>query len=107
MNLNLISVHSSNKHFLFLRSSTSSSSGEADDPLTSFDSETGVGLSMHGAGAVWTSLNSIDSTEEHRKVRRVQGAIELDGMILSMQSVVNDRKRVRRLCRKQQLMALR
>jgi hypothetical protein len=47
--------------------------------------------------------------EEQRRVKRGEGAIELDGMILSMQSVVNDRKRVRRLCRQQQLsiMALR
>ena len=47
----------------------------------------------------------------YRELYRIEtdGAVELDGVIRSMQSVVNDRKRVRRLCRHQQLsiMALR
>ena len=88
-------------------SSSRSSGGDVDEPLTSFRSKagvgvgSGVGVSMHRAG--WSSMNRIDSTEEQRKVKRGEGAIELDGMILSMQSVVNDRKRVRRLCRQKNL----
>ena len=94
-------------------SNSSSSGGDADDPLTSLGSETGIGGGIGGGlGANtsgWSSINRIDSTEEQRRVKRGEGAIELDGMILSMQGVVNDRKRVRRLCRQQQLsiMALR
>ena len=44
-----------------------------------------------------------------KSVLESEGAIELDVVIQSMQNVVNDRKRVRRLCRHQQLsiMALR
>lgn len=82
-------------------SSSGSRSGEGSD------AGVGIGVSMHVGG--WSSMTRIDSTEEQRRVKRGEGAIELDGMILSMQSVVNDRKRVRRLCRQQQLsiMALR
>ena len=94
-------------------SNSSRSGGDVDDPLTSLGSDAGIGggigggLGVHAAG--WSSINRIDSTEEQRRVKRGEGAIELDGMILSMQGVVNDRKRVRRLCRQQQLsiMALR
>ena len=93
-------------------SNSSNSGGDVDDPLTSLGSDAGIGGGIGGLGvhaADWSSINRIDSTEEQRRVKRGEGAIELDGMILSMQGVVNDRKRVRRLCRQQQLsiMALR
>ena len=47
--------------------------------------------------------------ERERSVLESESVLELDGVIRSMQNVVNDRKRVRRLCRHQQLsiMALR
>ena len=88
-------------------SSSGSSSGSGSGSSRGEGSDTGVGVDMHAGG--WSSMTRIDNTEEQRRVKRGEGAIELDGMILSMQSVVNDRKRVRRLCRQQQLsiMALR
>lgn len=90
-----------------LLSTSTSSSGSGSGSSRGEGSDAGVGVGMHTGG--WSSMTRIDSTEEQRRVKRGEGAIELDGMILSMQSVVNDRKRVRRLCRQQQLsiMALR
>jgi hypothetical protein len=88
-------------------SSSGSGSGSGSSRGEGSDTAVGVGVGVHAGG--WSSMTRIDSTEEQRRVKRGEGAIELDGMILSMQSVVNDRKRVRRLCRQQQLsiMALR
>ena len=52
-----------------------------------------------------SNINSSSSSSNNRvsRVAESEGAQELDGFIRSMQVVVNDRKRVRRLCRHQQL----
>ena len=58
--------------------------------------------------AGWKRQRSRERGKE-KNVLESEGAIELDVVIRSMQNVLNDRKRVRRLCRHQQLsiMALR
>jgi cell division septum initiation protein DivIVA len=66
------------------------------------------GTNIHGISSNNNSSNSSSNCRVNR-VAESEGAQELDGFIRSMQVVVNDRKRVRRLCRHQQLsiMALR
>ena len=80
-----------------------------DVRTNSTSTATSTSTSSHVSQAIERTYDSPYSKGRDLKGYETEGAVELDGVIRSMQSVVNDRKRVRRLCRHQQLsiMALR